>query len=103
MFRLCRKKDDRAPKAAWIAEIQVSERTTAKIRSKHALDPDEIVALACSPPPRAGRYVRDERGTRLLVKVQDREQRVVLVVLYPLGDDIWALASAYVVGRRRRA
>ena len=97
------RKDDRTPKAVWIAEIQVSERTAEKIRSKHPLDPSEIVGLVGSPPPRAGRYVRDERGYRLLVKVHDRERRVILVVLYPLGAEIWALASAYVVGRRRRA
>jgi hypothetical protein len=63
----------------------------------------EIVALATSPPPRAGRYVTDDRGTRLYLKLRTHRKQVIRVVLHPLGDDTWRLASAYVIERGRRA
>jgi hypothetical protein len=97
------KKKRTAPRTIWIAEVLVSEMIAEKIRSKHGLDPDEIATLAKSPPPRIGRYVADHRGTRLYVKLSTREKRGVLVVLYPLGNDVWRLASAYVLERQRRA
>ena len=93
----------KAPRTAWIADIQVSAPVAHKIRSKHGLDPDEIVALVLSPPPRLGRYVTDDRGSRLYVTVGIAGNRTVLVVLHPFGDDVWGLASAYVQDRPRRA
>lgn len=75
--------------------------TAEKIRSKHGLDPDEIATLVKSPPPKIGRHVADHRGTRLYVKVSTAEKQGVLVVLYPLADDVWRLASAYVLERQR--
>jgi hypothetical protein len=81
----------------------VSEAIAQKIRSKHGLDPYEIAAQVKSPPPKLGRHLTDHRGTRLYVQIRTRTQLVVLVVLYPLGDDVWRLASAYVLERERRA
>lgn len=92
----------KAPRTVWIADILVSDRIAEKIRSKHGLDPDEIVSLVLSPPPRLGRYVTDDRGTRLYVTVPLGNQ-TILVVLHPYGDDVWRLASAYVQDRPRRA
>jgi hypothetical protein len=92
-----------APRTIWIAEVLVSEGIAEKITSKHGLDPDEIATLTKSPPPKIGRWVTDQRGTRLFVKIRTSTELSVLVVLYPLGDDIWRLASAYVLERQRRA
>jgi hypothetical protein len=83
--------------------VVLSQRCADKIRDKHGLDPDQVVRLVQSPPPREGRYVHDdERGTRLLIMV-NLDQQGVLAVLRPLGDDAWRLVSAYVLKRRRRA
>lgn len=92
-----------APRVVWVAEALVSQAIADKIRSKHGLDPGEIAILIKSPPPRVGRYVVDHRGTRLYVMVRTRRRLPVLVVMYPMGDDVWRLASAYVQERQRRA
>ena len=92
-----------APRTIWIADVLVSEAIAEKIHSKHGLDPLQIATLVTSPPPRFGRYVTDHRGTRLYVKVRTGREVGILVVLYPLGDDVWRLASAYVLERERRA
>jgi hypothetical protein len=92
-----------APRTVWVAEVLVSEAIAEKIRSKHGLDPYEIAAQIKPPPPRFGRYVTDHRGTRLYAKVRTRKRLDVLVILFPLGDDVWRLASAYVLERERRA
>ena len=92
-----------APRTVWVAEVLVSEAVAEKIVSKHGLDPYEIATLVKSPPPRFGRYVTNHRGTRLYVKIRTGQRLGVLVVLYPVGDDVWRLASAYVLERQRRA
>jgi hypothetical protein len=91
------------PLTVWIAEVQVSPAIAAKVQGKHGLDPSEIAELAMSPPPKAGQYVTDQRGTRLYLTVRTRDKQAIRVVLYPLGDDTWRLASAYVIERGRRA
>jgi hypothetical protein len=88
---------------AWVGEILVSPRIAAKIATEHGLDPEEIVRLAQSPPPRIGRFLRDERGTRLYVLVRTAVGADVLVVLHSLGDDVWRLAGAHVQERKRKA
>lgn len=101
--RFCDVPRQKEPRTAWIAEVRVSPATAAKIRDKHGLDPAEVAALAESPPPRIGRIVRDDRGTRLYLTVRTSAGQQVLVVLHPAGEDIWHLASAYVQKRQRRA
>jgi hypothetical protein len=103
MVPLCPRRTGTAPRVIWVADVLISISIAEKIRSKHGLDPDEIAALVKSPPPRVGRYITDQRGARLYVKVRTREKLGVLVVLYPVGDDLWRLASAYVLERQRGA
>ncbi len=94
---------EKPPLHVWVGDVLVSAATARKILTKHGLNPDEIAKLAKSPPPRIGRFVRDERGSRLYLSVRNAAGQDVLVVLYPAGDDVWHLASAYVQKRPRRA
>lgn len=87
---------------AFIAEVLVSDAVAAKIRAG-GLDPAEVVSVLQSPPPRIGRWVRDDRGTRLYVRARTKAGSELLLVLYPVGSDAWRLASAHVQRRERRA
>jgi hypothetical protein len=91
------------PRVVFIADVLVSDAVAAKIRVESDLDPTEIVALVQSPPPRVGRWVHGDRGTRLLLRARTRSGRDVLIVLYPLGSDAWRLAGAHGQGRERGA
>jgi hypothetical protein len=91
------------PRVVFIADVLVSDAVAGKIRAQSDLDPAEIVSLVRSPPPRIGRWVHDDRGTRLLVRARTRAGRDLLVVLSPLGSDAWRLASAHVHPRERGA
>jgi hypothetical protein len=91
------------PRVVFIADVLVSDAVAANIRAQSDLDPAEIVSLVQSPPPRIGRWVHDDRGTRLLVRARTRAGRDLLVVLAPLGSDAWRLASAHVHPRERGA
>ena len=84
------------PRVAFIAEVLVSDVVAARIRARSDLDPAEVVSLVQSPLPRIGRWVHDDRGTRLYVRARSRSGRDLLVVLSPLGSDAWRLASVYV-------
>jgi hypothetical protein len=84
------------PRLVFVADVLVSDAVAAKIRVQCDLEAREIVSLVQSPPPRIGRWVHDDRGTRLYVRARTKSGRDVLVVLYPLGSDAWRLASAYV-------
>ena len=84
----------------WVGDVLVSTATARKIHTNHRLNPDEIAKLATSPPLRIGRFVRDERGSRVYLSVRNAAGQDVLVVLHPAGDDVWYLASAYVQKRR---
>jgi hypothetical protein len=84
------------PRVVFIADVRVSDAVAAKIRAGSDLDPAEIVSVVQAPPPRIGRWIHDDRGTRLYVRVRTRSGRDVLVVLHPLGSDAWRLASAHV-------
>ena len=86
----------------WIADLYVSDRTAVKIRSKHGIDPAAVRAAVLARPV-LGRRVRDDRGTRLMVRLRVNDQ-LIQVVMYPAAsDEAWNLASAYVVIRKRRA
>jgi hypothetical protein len=89
-----------AARLAWIAQIIVSDDTAEKIRAKHNLEPDDIIAAIQSPPARSGRL--DPDGERLYIQVT-MKKRPVLVVLYDAGDDVWHLASAYVIAGQQGA
>ena len=91
------------PRVVFIADVLVSDAVAAKIRARSDVDPAEIVSLVQSPPPRLGRWVHDDRGTRLYVRARTRSGQDLLVVLYPLGSDAWRLASAHVQRRERGA
>lgn len=87
------------PRLVFIADVLVSDAVAATIRARSGLDPAEIVSLVQSPPPRIGRWVHDDRGTRLYVRARTRSRGDLLVVLCPLGSDAWRLASAHVLPR----
>jgi hypothetical protein len=91
------------PRFAWIAEVLVTDATAGKIRAKHELDPGEIATLVRSSPPRIGRWVSDEHGTRLYVQVTTSARQDVLAVLYPANGEVWHLVSAYMLAPRQRA
>jgi hypothetical protein len=73
----------------------VSDVAAANIRAR-GVDPAEVVSLVQSPLPRIGRWVHDERGTRLYVRARTRSGRNLLVALSPVGSDAWRLASVSV-------
>lgn len=85
------------PTVVWVAELLVSDRTAEKITSKHHLDPADLRAAVLCGRALVGRWSLDRQGKpRVLVRVRI-EDRPCLVVLYPAGDDVWHLASAYVL------
>jgi hypothetical protein len=83
----------------WVATLLISERTAAKLRSLHGIEPSDVRdAVVC----RAGlSYVWDhhpQRGRRAILKL-DVNRRPTLIVLYPaerqvFGDE-YHLGSAY--------
>ncbi|MEJ7765662.1 MAG: hypothetical protein WKF86_09215 [Acidimicrobiales bacterium] len=82
----------------WVAQLHISERTIAKIRGRHGLDPadlrDQIVCVSTL----TGRFDEDPiRGGRIIVQVTIHGQEVI-AVLYPSKKRIegdWHLGSAY--------
>jgi hypothetical protein len=91
------------PRVVFIADVLVSDAVAANIRAGCGVEAREIMSLVQSPPPRIGRWVRDDRGARLYIRARTKAGRDLLVVLYPLGSDAWRLASAYVQPRERGA
>jgi hypothetical protein len=91
------------PRLVFIADVLVSDAVAAKIRARCDMDAREIVSLVQSPPPRIGRWVHGDRGTRLYIRARTRSGRDLLVVLYPVGSDAWRLTSAHVQPRERGA
>jgi hypothetical protein len=84
----------------WVAHLVVSDRTAEKLRTRHHLEPAAVVAAVQCRRFLFGRRVHDHRGTRVMVQVRIGDRRV-LVVLYPAGDDVWHLGSAYEIRGRR--
>jgi hypothetical protein len=83
----------------WVAELLISERTAAKIRGLHRVQPedvrDAVVCVERLP------YVWDEdeqRGRRAIIRVTIGG-RVMDIVLYPVVNhpmgDVYHLGSAY--------
>ena len=87
------------PSVIWIAQVNVSARTAGKIRGRHHLDPYQVVEAILSPPVRVARWARDRNGRRQVLIPVRLGNKQLLVVLYPAGDDVWNLASAYEVSR----
>ena len=85
----------------WIAQLRISQATSAKLRNRHGLSPRDVSeSLICRAGlPFAWDY-HHERGKRAIVRVRLGDQNV-LCVLYPLGDGIWNLGSAYPERRQR--
>jgi hypothetical protein len=83
----------------WVAELLISERTAAKIRGLHHLQPEDVRdAVVCVE---GLEYVWDddgERGRRAIVRAKIG-RRLVDIVLYPVVDhpmgDVYHLGSAY--------
>ncbi|WP_433800462.1 hypothetical protein [Actinomycetospora sp. CA-084318] len=90
----------------WVALINISPRTAAKIMQSHDIEPDEVrLAVVGVPGLRLAWDEHAERGRRALVTtaIPGRE---ALIVLYPVGpphEDEWNLGSAYFTGRRGEA
>ena len=91
------------PRVAFIADVLVSDAVAARIRAELDIDPAEILSVLRSPPPRIGRWVDDDRGTRLYVRARTRSGRDLLIMLSPLGSDAWRLTSAYAQERHEGA
>jgi hypothetical protein len=85
------------PTTVWIAELIISDRTAEKIASKHRLSPRDVRDAILCRHALIGRWSADRQGNpRVLVRVTVGD-RPCLVVIYPAGDDVWHLASAYVL------
>lgn len=87
----------------WVARLEISRRTAAKISNVHGLQEADVRdAVQCvSGLP----FVWDddpERGLRAIVEVEVAG-KPALVVLYPVSDlmdDVWHLGSAYQIKKR---
>ncbi len=81
--------------AVWVAELRVSKATKEKLAARHNLDVDDVrLAIQCVE---GLRYTWDDdpiRGLRAIVEATVGNHPVA-VVLYPIGDDVWRLGSAY--------
>jgi hypothetical protein len=88
-------------KVVWVAQVVVSDKTVEKIRSAHHLEPRDIIDAIASPPAQLGRRDRDNPA-KVYLEVRINGQ-TVLVVLYDAGDDVWNLASAYVIAGQQGA
>lgn len=79
----------------WVAELRVSDTTRHKLASVHNLDLEVVRdALVCVEGlPYYWDNDRD-RGLRAIVDTYVNGI-FVKVVLYPVGDDVWRLGSAY--------
>ena len=86
------------PERLWIARLIVSDRTAAKLASRHGLDYHDVnAAIVGRPGLRFTWHDDPERGRRALVEALVSD-RVCIIVLYPVADpfgDTYALGSAY--------
>lgn len=75
------------PEPLWVASLNISQATRAKLSDKHSLDADEVRDAIVGA---RGYYRWDDdpdRGLRALVEVKVRNVTVV-VVLYPTADPL---------------
>lgn len=91
------------PSVAWITELLISDRTAKKIAGKHHLEISDVRAAILCGRPLVGRWSHDEQGRRRVLLRIHISGRLCMVVNYPAGDDVWHLASAYVLTSRKRA
>lgn len=81
----------------WVAVLNISPRTAQKIRNLHGIDPQVLrEEVVCRRGLIAAEDDDSERGSRMIVSLR-LDDRNVLAVLYPAGDDEWNLGSAYFV------
>jgi hypothetical protein len=90
---------ERGPVSAiWVAELRISDRTAAKLSSKHGLRACDVRdAVQCVYGLPFAWENHPERGRRVIVEATVAGRRT-LVVLYPVGSlagDVWNLGSAY--------
>lgn len=79
----------------WVAQLRISDATRAKLIGRHHLDADEVRREVQCVEGLSYWWDHDpERGTRAMVEVVV-QGRPIVVVLYPAGDDVWNLGSAY--------
>lgn len=83
------------PEQLWIAVLLISEPTAAKIREVHGVDVNELRDQLVAQVGLPYKWDDDpERGRRALVETSVG-RKSVLAVLYPVGDDVYRLGSAY--------
>jgi len=93
----------RVPVVVWIAELLISDRTANKIAGKHGLETADVRAAILCGRPLLGKWSTNRHGkARILLRVQVAG-RPCIVVIYPAGDDVWHLASAYVLTSQKGA
>lgn len=79
----------------WVAELRISDATRRKIAARHHLDADDVRREIQCVSRLPYRWDEDpERGLRAIIEISVGGRRVDVVV-YPQGDDIWNLGSAY--------
>jgi hypothetical protein len=83
----------------WVAELLISDRTAAKIRELHHIEPQEVLdAVVCVEKLRFIWHTHPVRGLRAIVQTVIRGVGVE-VVLYPVPNhpmgDVYHLGSAY--------
>lgn len=83
------------PQRLWVAQLLISDATAAKIRGRHHLDPHDVNdAVVCREGLEYEWNDDPERGLRAIVETVIGS-KPVWVVLYPAGDDVYHLGSAY--------
>jgi hypothetical protein len=81
--------------AIWIAVLNISDRTAAKVQGKHGVSRPDILDALVAVEGLPYRWDNDpERGLRAIVTVRIGDRDYAIVV-YPIGDDVWNLGSAY--------
>ena len=81
-----------------VADLRISDRTAEKLRDDHDLDPDDVREAVEDVPGLQGKADFDpDRGWRIILVVQVKDE-ACRIVLYPTDDDaVWHLGSAYPV------
>lgn len=86
------------PKAIWVAELRISNRTAQKIVGRHNVEPHEVrEAVVCVSGLTAAWDDHPDKGLRALVQVRIRDRRW-LAVLYPVEHPmggVWNLGSIF--------